>query len=171
MLAGRSACQVAGVKLQVAAGRKRRSDLCKRGGFVREVGIVQHVRAELDRAGRAVPDERDRGEAGEVVRRQDAGDLLQAVARRIEHIGDFARREAAEQVRKVRNIGIDENDLLRDDALRVVARHDFELPTPAGHHRHERWIALRGCKPDFCFVLAKFVPPDGRAALKTTLPR
>src|SRR5262249_35877800 len=64
-------------------------------------------------------DDRDRRQTGDVVGRQDVGDLLDAVARRIDDESLFARLQAAEQGLQVGHARIDE-----DDAVGGIRRHD-----------------------------------------------
>jgi hypothetical protein len=128
LLAGCARRRVAGIKSDSAVRRERRAYGRQSRGLARQISIVENCRAELDRAGRSVPDDRDRGQAGQIVCGKDRGDLLQPIARSIEHERLLSGREASEKVRNVRNVGIDEDDLLLRDEIRVVARH---LLTPA----------------------------------------
>ncbi len=123
VLAGGAACDVASKKLKAAAGRERCADLRQCRGVARQVEIVNHGRAEVNLPRLAVSYDRDGRQITEVVLSQETGDLLQAVARRIddESLGGWCK--TLEKFLKVRNVEIDEDDLLRRD----IIRHE---PTP-----------------------------------------
>ncbi len=117
----------AGIQREIAARRQRRANGRQGRGMNCEIGVVEHRRAEIDLARCAVSDDRDRIEIGQVVRREDIGNLLHAVARGIEHEDKLAGLNAGDQSLDIGGAGIDENDLLRISSQHTRTRH-YDTP-------------------------------------------